>query len=151
MVRSFFRSIKNIIRWFPVIWKDRDWDHMFLYKILRLKLSNMENYHRKYGHFIGSEKTADKMKICINLLDRLIKDEYNDMVFKKHDEKWGHAEMSNYLSRLMITRSNINSEKDEEKERKEFLRLCKKECSMRIQDVEYLFKIMSKHIQTWWD
>ncbi len=50
-INNFFRSIKygikNLITWFPIIWKDRDWDHWYLYKILRFKLIQMENLQRE--------------------------------------------------------------------------------------------------------
>ena len=26
---------KNIIKWSPILWKDRDWDHYFIYEALR--------------------------------------------------------------------------------------------------------------------
>jgi hypothetical protein len=160
-INDFFRSIKygieNLINWFPVIWKDRDWDHWFLYMILKKKLSDMEEYHRKYGHTVNAEKTADEMKTCVNLLDRLMKDEYHEMVFKKHDEKWGEPEFNwdecerEGCCELKIFRTNIKDEKDKEQETKEFRRLCEHEANLRKQDIDYLFETMKKYIQSWWD
>ena len=37
------KKIKNIIRWIPVLWKDRDWDDWYIYKILQKKIE----YQRK--------------------------------------------------------------------------------------------------------
>ena len=160
--KNFFRSIKygiqNLITWFPIIWKDRDWDHWYLYTILKFKLSNMEKLHRKYGHCVNSEKMADQIKVCVNLLDRLIKDEYYEMTFKNHEKKWGEAHFNwdncedkkGYCS-LRIERDNVKTDEDKKQERKQFRRLCKIEANLRKQDVEYLFKIMEKHIQGWWD
>jgi len=38
-IRWFFirlgMNIKNVIRWLPVIWRDKDWDESFIYKILQ--------------------------------------------------------------------------------------------------------------------
>ena len=28
-MREFIVGVKNLIKWFPVIWKNRDWDHIF--------------------------------------------------------------------------------------------------------------------------
>jgi len=161
-IRSFLRSIKdgieNLIIWFLIIWKDRDWDHWYLYKILRFKLSNMEKYHRKYGHSVNSEKTADEIKLCVNLLDRLIEDNYDEMVFKKHNEKWGEShfhwdeckDKEGYCS-LRITRDNVKTDKDKKQEAKEFTQCHKHEENLKKQDIEYLFKTMNKYIQGWWD
>lgn len=102
MVRNWFRSIKpgvkNLIKWFPVIWKDRWWDHSYLYSILRYKLSLMEEGFRTSGISVNSEKDARNIKICILLLDRLIKDDYSNDYKKakklgKIKEFWEHEEM----------------------------------------------------------
>lgn len=161
-IGNFFRSIKygieNLINWFPVIWKDRDWDHWYLYRILKLKLSNMEKYHRKYGIALKSDRTADEIKTCVILLDRLLKDDYGDMTFKKHNEKWGEIELSwkpcednDDLVECLITRTNVKDEEDEKLERKQFRRLSEHESKLIKQDIEYLFNTMKKRIQTWWD
>jgi len=162
-IKTFFRSIKygieNLIIWAPVIWKDRDWDHWYLYKMLKFKLIRMENLHRKYGHSVNSIKTADQIKICAKLLERLIEDEYDEHVFKNHNEKWGETHFhwdecknkKGYSSLRITRRDNVNTNKEEEQERKEFNRLCKHEDKLRKQDIDYLFKLMNKHIQGWWD
>ncbi len=156
-MEKFFRSIKNgtknLVIWFPAIWRDRDWDHFYLYIILRKKLSNMENYHRKYGYSVISEKTADNIKLCVNLLDRLIEDKYCDELFKKHDKKWGKLDFVplSEPGKSILTREKIKSKKDDEAESKEFKRLWKHEETLKKQDIDYLFKFMSKHIQCWWD
>ena len=36
--RDFIEGIKNLIKWFPIIWKDRNWDHSYIYEILKFKL-----------------------------------------------------------------------------------------------------------------
>jgi hypothetical protein len=81
-IKDFIRGIKpgigNVIRWFPVIYNDRWWDHSFLYYILRFKLDDMEKNFRKHGHGTNSKKDADNMKKCKLLLDRLSNDAYID-------------------------------------------------------------------------
>jgi len=156
--RNFKHGIKNLKKWFPIIWKDRNWDHHYIYIILRHKLHLTEQLIRNKGRNINAEKNADKIKLCINLLDRLIKDEYHTMAFRKIDETWGELEMSSTpckddpnLSNINLTRSNIKTEKDIIKERKEFKVACQHEQYSKEQDLEYLFKMMIKHIQRWWD
>ena len=31
---DFTEGIRNIIRWYPTIWNDRDWDQCFIYEVL---------------------------------------------------------------------------------------------------------------------
>ena len=39
MLREFITGIKNLWAWFPIIWKDRDWDGWFIYQIIEFKLT----------------------------------------------------------------------------------------------------------------
>ena len=87
-------GIENVFHWVPVIWKDRNWDHYFIYVILRHKLRLMEIQIREYGHHVNKDRDADNIKVCVNLLDRLIADEYSEMAFKRHEEKWGEADFT---------------------------------------------------------
>lgn len=157
-MNSIITSIKNVLRWIPIIWRDRDWDHTFLYIILQFKLSNMEKYLRKHGHSVNAEKDAHRIKICVTLLKRLLNDEYHDAVFKKHDEKWGELKF-NWIelkdkpefSELKIKRPNVITEKDEKTERNEYNRLMQVENNLKQQDIEYLFETIKKYHQGWWD
>lgn len=151
-------GIKNLIEWFPVIWNDRHWDHYFIYQILRHKLHLTEQLIRHHGHHVNHIEDAEKIKICVRLLDRLIKDDYHDNVYKHHDEKWGESELvftdsTDYpdCSVVDIKYPNVKTKKDKEQEKKEFRLLINKVQELKDQDIELLFKIMRKHIQSWWD
>ena len=39
--RSGYRRIKRLIAWFPIIWKDEDWQHEYLFKIMQFKISRL--------------------------------------------------------------------------------------------------------------
>jgi len=149
-------GIENVFHWVPVIWKDRNWDHYFIYVILRHKLRLMEIQIREYGHHTNSDRDADNIKVCVNLLDRLIADEYHEMAFKDHDRKWGEPDFrwekykdDSDLVELHIDRDKVTNEK--EQERKEFRRASTHEANLREQDLDMLFKNIRKYIQTWWD
>ena len=150
------KGIKNLWKWKKVIWNDRWYDSYFLFKLLKFKLENMEYKFRKDGMHLNNGKDADKMKICILLLDRIIKDEYHDNIFRYHDKKWGEPELSwdeydNENSILNITHKNVLTEGDKKQENKEFRILSKRESKMKQNDVNYLFKLFSKYILMWWD
>lgn len=157
MFYNIRNGIKNIFRWFPIIWKDRDWDHYYLFKMLHFKLNKMEKCLRDGCH-LNADETADKIKICTHLITRIIDDEYYNNVFKEHDKKWGKIEI-NYkdyvkddrLVECAMTRSNIKNKKDKEQERKEYRLIMNKPDELRKQDIQYLFKIMGKNILSWWD
>lgn len=156
--RNIRQGIKSLWIWFPIIWKDRQWDHQFIYAVLRHKLHLTEQLIRHQGHHLYHVKDADKIKICINLLDRLMKDEYHETAFKAHEKKWGEMKINfkdsiNYpgMHEAVITHPNVKTDKDKITERKDFKIASNHEAALRENDLDLLFKMMRKHIQSWWD
>jgi len=159
---DFFRSIKygieNLIKWFPIIWKDRDWDHWFIYKIFHFKLKRVEYLQRHYGNSVDHKKIADQIKIAVLLLDRLIKDEYLENVLKPHEKKWGDSEFiftpiegKKGYSSLDLKVEKANTKEEKEHESKERMVLYKHSDALKQQDLDMLFKHMRKYIEGWWD
>jgi len=158
---SPFRNIKygvrNLIKWFPVIWNDRDWDFFFIWTILHKKLELMEKEIRVNGHHKNNIRDANQIKLCVNLLKRLIDDQYHENVFIHHEKKWGKSHMKweptedPELQSLHIIRDNVNTDEEKEQETKEFQRLSPKVEELRQQDINHLFDYMKKHILGWWD
>lgn len=156
--RNIKYGFQSLWFWLPVIWKDRQYDHQFIYEIFRHKLHLTEEFIRLRGHHVNHKRDAAQIKYCVNLLDRLIKDEYHENAFKRHYEKWGSPNLrfkdtKDYpgMSEALISYPNVNSVKDEENESKDFKFACEKESKLREQDLDLLFKYMRKHIQGWWD
>lgn len=75
-VRYFINGVKNVIRWFPIIWQDRDWDHGYVEDMLLFKLNNM------YKRFSDPDATCvnweaehakpalKALKLCVQILER---------------------------------------------------------------------------------
>jgi hypothetical protein len=156
ILRDIKHGVLNLIKWFPIIWQDRDWDQHFLYEMLKFKLEQMENFQRKYGIGLYRDKYADQMRVCINLLGRLIDDNYSENTFQYHDEKWGELSLetkphSKDLVSLHVVREKAVSDEEKKQESKEFMRLTKHAGKLRVQDIEMLFLNMTKYIEGWWD
>jgi hypothetical protein len=161
---GFKRGIKNLIIWFPTIWRDRQWDHQFIYMMLRAKLNFQEKFIRKHGIHVNNIEDANQIKECVDILDRLIDDDYHIAAFKEHDERWGEAKMSwidtdekenetdeSDLVELNITYPFVETDQDLESERDDFKLACTKEDYLRQKDMRNLFLNMYKNIQGWWD
>jgi len=75
-IRYFGNSIKNLIKWFPIIWNDRDWDHGYVEDMLLFKLNNM------YKRFSNPDLTCVNWEVehvkpalkalglCVKILER---------------------------------------------------------------------------------
>ena len=156
-IRNTKYGIRNLVTWFPIIWKDRWWDHYFIYPIIHKKLSMMEKHIREDGHHLFRERDADQIKVCVLLLKRIMDDEYMENAYKKHDEKWGDSEMTFVptenpeFSEMKIDYENVVTDKDIKEERKDFKLAIEQEDMLKKQDTDLLFKLMARHIRSWWD
>ena len=70
-VDDIFYGISNLCYWLPTIWRDRDWDHIYLSRILERKLSSMARCHEIYGHHVDHKEVARDLRICAEVFRRL--------------------------------------------------------------------------------
>ena len=81
MLSRFIRRIRNLIRWLPVIWKDRDYDHFYLEHMMYHKLVHMYNFFISEDAVTnwdekGAAKSLKALRICITILDRRLNNFY---------------------------------------------------------------------------
>ena len=76
-IANFFLSIKNIIRWIPTLYKDREWDYSFMLEIEQKKLKNMIRLYEQndYGNSTSGPITVKQMKLAVRLLDIILEKE----------------------------------------------------------------------------
>ena len=76
-IANFFLSIKNIIRWIPTLFKDREWDYSFMLEIEQKKLKNMIKWYEQndYGISTSGPMTVKQMKLAVSLLDIILEKE----------------------------------------------------------------------------
>lgn len=75
---NFFKRIFHILYWFSIIWNNNWWDHHYLEKIIIHQLRYMYKNWDK-SHYIGYEKDKNIIKILLNSMERINKDEYDDI------------------------------------------------------------------------
>ena len=62
-------GVKNLYNWFWIIWKDRDWDHYYIFQVLKFKLE------KQAKHLNG--RNAELMMTCVRLIDNLQNESYS--------------------------------------------------------------------------
>lgn len=128
----FFISIKNLIRWFSIIFKDRDWDHTFILRILYYKLKFIRIRYERNEMFVGQDIEIKWLKKCEYLLDYVI-----------NSRGWEDIEEDKYL--------NIKNIKSIKKW-PQVINISHHKCDLREEKVEKLFwKIISWRCNYWWD
>lgn len=173
LIRNTKEGIKNIIYWFPIIWKDRNYDHTFIYEILKHKLKSQSKYIGDKDRHTTAKRDARRMLLCANLLQICQDDTYaveyldyteNDFWFKDVKDKPGYSTMESkniwekyddYFKKYpLIYKRVMNGEGlyslEDRKDDKQII-------AMNIAHInqerahKLLFKIMEENIQGWWD
>ena len=75
-------GVKNLYKWFRVIWNDRDWDHHYIFQVLKFKLEKQANHLTKNGFHNNAQRDAELMMTCVRLIDKLQNEYYYDELCK---------------------------------------------------------------------
>lgn len=173
--KYFKQGVKNLIYWFPVIWKDRDWDQYFIYEVMKHKLKAQANYIGTKDRHTRAQQDARNMRICVKLIsicqDETYSTEYMDYV---KDRSWFEPCQDN--PKYSTWENNIISENFDDFFKKYPLiykrvlkgegpfsldggneKEIKRSVAMNICHInqqrahKLLFKIMEQNITSWWD
>jgi hypothetical protein len=85
-VRNFSTSVGNLIKWFPVIWKDRDWDDHYIFEVFKFKLEKQSKYIKEKGFHVNSELDAKRRMLCVKLMEK-VQEEFYIMEYMDYEDK----------------------------------------------------------------
>ncbi len=74
-------GVKNLYKWFWVIWKDRDWDHYYIFEILKFKLEKQAKHLGERDWHESSKRDAEIMMTCVRLIDKIQNESYFDELY----------------------------------------------------------------------
>lgn len=133
-IPNFFRNI-----WVQrtALWNARSWDHSGVYMYMRNQLNDMSVNQRKYGLHLNKEKQCDRIDICVKVIDRLLKDEYDI-------ERWDFIEDN----KAPLFGMRMEPKYDFPSKSRTIYNLSDKQQEI---DKEYLFKTLQKRLHHWWD
>jgi hypothetical protein len=87
--KYFKQGVKNIWYWFPIIWKDRNWDDHYIFEILQHKLTAQAKYIGDRDRHTRAQLDAKRMRLCVKLI-QLVQDETYQMEYMDYhkDRVW---------------------------------------------------------------
>jgi len=163
-IKQFFRRIYNLYRWFPIIWKDQDWDHSYIFEIFKFKLKNQAEYIGTKDRHNSAKRDAEIMMLCVRLMDKIQNDYYEDEYHDYHTlksvftpsiefpgmQEWDVIEISEYYDDYfkkypLIYRMVPDLEASKGKIAFNIARINGERAR------KLLFKILEQNIQRWWD
>ena len=172
--KDFTSGIKNLIRWFPVIWKDRDWDDHFIWELMIQKLKFQAKYIGERDFHTSAKRDAEIMMTCVRLMEK-IKEEYYGTEYLDYQES--HYEFipfeddslyemkstlldetfDEYLKKYQSTVRKVNNNPKSFNYISEEYRDSKGTLAMLVAKENHskakriLFTLMEHNIECWWD
>jgi hypothetical protein len=154
-IENLFFAIYRIGYWLPVIWKDRWWDSSFLLRIMEVKLRYDADRYKRMGTHVGNDRRVRQIRTAAILCKRLDEQDYTTPWDKEFEQAgnnlWNYMENHTETmgSNLIVhtSRGYIESKRLSDASRWAIRR----EDDMRKQDLEYLCKLLQKHLFKWWD
>ena len=83
--KNFVKGVKNLWKWFPVIWKDRDWDDHYIFEVLKFKLNKQADFIGSRGNHLSAKRDAEIMRLVVRLIE-LHQDEFYAMEYMDYNE-----------------------------------------------------------------
>lgn len=169
--KDFIYGIKNLFRWFKLVWKDRDYDDAFIFEPLKFKIKKTMEYTERRKFFVGWEHEVSRMRICIKLIDSIQDNKYGleSFDYQKTTHKFIPSEEidkngKNYFELVSeVVEDNLDLYfKKHHSSYKKVLKKYKGEHSRMSLSIKLgyevhnkakklLFNILDKHIENWWE
>ena len=92
-IKEFRSSVNKLIRWFPIIWKDRDWDDHYIWEIMKNKLRWQAKYIGDRDFHTRAALDAKRIRLCANLMDKVQDGFYSGEYMDYHESKWNFLDI----------------------------------------------------------
>ena len=165
-IRYFIGGCKNIIRWIPTLYKDKDWDDWYIFTILQKKIE----FQRKEIIYANRHMDVDRdnrdMTIVLNLIER-VKDEFYNTEYLDYEESEFRFEPVEDNENLRSLEVDVLSERYDEflkKYQSSVRKVLKERPNLNKKDLCFyvskhnqerahnlLFKILKERMRWWWD
>ena len=172
MVRT---GVKNLIYWFPIIWKDRNWDSHYIFEIMMHKIKAQSKYIGNRNIHTRAKRDAEIMMTCVKLMklvqDEFYSSEYSDYHKTKHwfeplDGEEGYSSwesrilkenFNDYFKKYPLIYKRVQNGEGPFKFDNLIDMESKQKIAMNIGHINHerarklLFKLMERNIECWWD
>lgn len=162
--KRFFKRVYNLYRWFPIIWKDQDWDDSFIFEILKFKLKNQAEYIGYHDRHMSAKRDAEIMMTCVRLIDKIQQEYYELEYFDYYKSEINFIPSREYSGKYEMVETLISENLDEYFKKYPLIYRCvpdlqapKKQIAHEMSRIngerahKLLFKILEQNIRRWWD
>jgi hypothetical protein len=165
-IRYFITGCKNIIKWIPTLYHDRDWDHSYIFTILQKKIEHQREEITYANRHTGVDRDNRDMTIVLNLIERVKEEYYNTEYLDYEESEWVFEPVEGFPDLKSCNIKVISERYDEYLKKypssvrcvlKRKGKISKKDLcfyvSLHNQEKakNLLFNILKERMQWWWD
>ena len=165
-IRLFLTGCKNVIRWSPTIFKDRDWDHWHIYNILQKKIEFQRQEIIYANRHTDINRDNRDMTIVLNLIERVNEDFYGVEYLDYSESKFRFEPIEGDDEYYTMEQDVISENYDEyiKKYPSSVRKVLKEKPDLNKKDLcfwvarnneekahDLLHKILKERIRHWWD
>jgi hypothetical protein len=140
--KYFIYGIKNLWKWLPIIYRDRDWDQHFIYEVLKTKLEFQAKYIHNNGVHNDAHRDAEKMLLCA----RLIEIQQEDLYAREYIDYSEKDNLNKYFKKYKRQYDLMDKTDKDDFEIAIHIAHKNQDRSRKL-----LFKIIEENIESWWD
>ena len=166
-VRYFITGVKNIVKWMPTLYKDKDWDGWYIYNILQKKIEFQREEIIYANRHTEIDRDNRDMTIVLNLLERVKEDYYGmehldysetEFDFIPVEDNPNLKEMKKtvlsenydeFLKKYPSSVRKVLNENDKDLEKETLCHLVARHNQEKARKL--LFKLLEQKIERWWD
>lgn len=161
-IRRFFKQIRRVVEFLPIVWKGRDFDYRYALDLFQFQLKRLEKEINTNRNFAGHKNTTNRINTAIELIDKVYDGDYEleginkfeelygktKFEFKEIDEvdsngeKFYEIELKNPIGLIGVTNDELCTIRDQ------MIREAR-EKHIRAEDI--LWRFISHNITGWWD
>lgn len=158
--RKIFQ-IKNLVKWFPVIWNQYDFDYHYAIDVFKFQLKKTADYlesHKAYS--IDSHDRAKRIRTIIKLMDKVYEEEYLIEYFQRLETLYGkdifehvfidtgRGDGTTYMKfKYEVTKSDAEIKVIDQ----DFHRMLSESRDKQEKAHRILWKLIERNIRTFWD
>jgi hypothetical protein len=139
-------GIKNLFKWFKIVWNDRDYDSDYILRVLQFKIKNTRILTEKNKRHVGYQEDVANMLRCEELIQNLLDDKFAERCGYDSERVTLDFIETEDEDLLEMVNGHPNPQSDED-----LSSIFKKARELQLTERKELFKILDKHLQSWWD
>lgn len=165
-IRYVITGIKNIIRWTPTIYHDRDWDQWHIYNVLQKKIEFQRKELIRANRHTTINRDNRDMTIVLNLIERVNEDFYGVEYLDYSESKFRFEPIEGDDEYYTMEQDVISENYDEyiKKYQSSVRKVLKEKPDLNKKDLcfwvarhneekahDLLHRILKERIRYWWD